>query len=265
MSQLNINDILDMYDNQNCSTYVIAKKYNTYPNKIRRLLIKNGRSLDDKSTAQKKALKSGRSQHPTEGITRSDAVKEKISESIYKTWQNMDEDERLKRSLFSKERWNQMTEAEKKDFQARATQAVREASKNGSKMENFLLDNLRSKGYNVEFHKIGMFTNNELEIDLLLPELQTVIEVDGPSHFIPIWGDTDQKRYENLQRQIKSDSHKSGIILSHGFVMIRVKHLCKSISEKNKRDLLNKILKELKKIEKKFPPQGKRFIELEVK
>ena len=261
---LNQHDIIDMYVNQDCSTYTIAKKYNTYPNKIRRLLQKNNIELDDKSQAQKKALRAGRSEHPTEGKIRSPDVKEKISESIFNYWKNMSKKERNKRVEISKIKWNSMTVEEKEHFQTRSVQAVREASKNGSKVERFLLDKLRENGYNVEFHKKGIFTNNELEIDLLLPELQVAIEIDGPSHFFPIWGETEQERQTNLQKQINSDTHKSGLILSQDFIMIRVKHLAKNVSEKNKRDILTKVLNELKKIEKAFPPKSKRYIELEV-
>ena len=39
---MNENKIIDMYENQNRSTYEIAKEFDTYPNKIRRILIKNG-------------------------------------------------------------------------------------------------------------------------------------------------------------------------------------------------------------------------------
>jgi len=261
---LNVNDIVNMYTEQQCSTYVIAKKYDTYPNKIRRLLLKQGIQLDDKSTAQKKALDAGRSSHPTAGIKRDSKVKEKISESIYTYWQNMSDQERQKRAEDSRRQWEGMTEAEKKDFQKRAVQAVREASKKGSKMERFLLDQLTKQGYNIIFHKKQLFTHNELEIDLLLPELQVVIEIDGPSHFFPIWGETEEKRQKNLQRQIQSDTHKTGLILSHDFVMIRVKNIAKNLSEKTKRDVLKKIVKTLKAIEKKFPPKNKRYIELEV-
>ena len=39
---MNENKIIDMYKNENKSTYEIAKEFDTYPNKIRRILIKNG-------------------------------------------------------------------------------------------------------------------------------------------------------------------------------------------------------------------------------
>ena len=255
---LNITDIVDMYVNQKCSTYVIAQKYNTYPNKIRRALIKHNVELDDKSTAQKKALESGRSKHPTEGTLRSQEVKIQISESVYQHWQDISDEERELRSDKARKQWNEMSEMEKKALRDAAARAVRTASKKGSKMERFLLDKLLSEGYNILFHKTGLVTNDNLEIDLFVPELKTAIEIDGPAHFLPIWGE------ENLQKHVKTDAQKSGLLLAQGFVVIRVKHLTKSLSEKHKRDVLQRIIEELEKIRTKFPPIGKRFIEVEV-
>ena len=261
---LNINDIVDMYVNQGCSTYVIAKKYNTYPNKIRRLLIKNGVELDDKSTAQKKALEAGRSKHPTKGTKRPERVRVKISESVHEHWQNLTEEEYQDRVEKARIQWEAMSEADRKALRDAAALAVREASKNGSKMEKFLLDKLTLQGYNILFHKKGLIPSNDLEIDLFVPELKVAIEIDGPAHFLPIWGDTEAEKQQILQKHIKSDAHKSGLLLSQGFVVIRVKHLTKSLSEKNKRDVLEKVQEELDKIKKQFPSKTKRYIELEV-
>lgn len=262
---LNVKDVVDMYTNQNCSTYVIAKKYNTYPNKIRRLLIKNGVTLSDKSEAQKKALESGRSKHPTEGVKRDEKVKVKISESVYKHWQGLSEQEYQNRVDKARDQWYNMTEIERKALRDAAAQAVREASKKGSKMENFLLDQLSKEGYNILFHKTGLIPNDNLEVDLFIPELKVAIEIDGPSHFFPIWGETEAEKQIILQKHVRADAHKSGLLLSKGFVLIRVKHLTKSLSEKNKRMVLEKVVNTLSKIREKFPPHGKRYIELEVK
>ena len=255
---INEKDVVNMYTKKDCSTYVIAKKYNTYPNKIRRILIRNGVTLNDKSEAQKKALAAGRSKHPTEGTIRSNETKVKISESIYKYWQKLSNTERQKRIVQAQIQWNNMTEDEKINLRQSAAEAVRRASKEGSKMEHFLLDKLRLRGYNILFHQTGLIPNNEMEIDLFVPELKVAIEIDGPAHFFPIWGQ------DNLQKHIKSDAHKSGLLLSQGFVVIRIKHLTKSLSEKHKRDVLEKLLEVLDNVKEEFPEKHKRYIELEV-
>ena len=251
-------EIVDMYTNEKLSTYAIAAKFDTYPNKIRRILLKYGIELNDRSTAQKQAIASGRTEHPTLGKPRSTKTKQKISESIFKLWKNLSEKDRQNRVDKAKEQWHNMSEAERDSLRKMASDAVRRAAKEGSKMENFLLDKLTEAGYDVIFHKTGLIPSENMEVDIFVPALNVAIEIDGPSHFLPIWGE------ENLNRHISADAHKSGLLLGSGFVVVRVKHLTKNLSEKHKRDVLEQLLQLLKKIEKKFPSPTKRYIELEV-
>jgi hypothetical protein len=66
---MNEHDIMMEYSTDNVSITALAKKHNTYENKIRRILLKNGVKLRDKSEAQKLALSSGRHSHPTKGFS----------------------------------------------------------------------------------------------------------------------------------------------------------------------------------------------------
>ena len=100
-----------------------------------------------------------------------------------------------------------------------------------------------------------MLLNERLHIDLFLPEISTAIEVDGPPHFEPVWGE------EALSRTQRSDQQKTGLLLSSGFVLIRVKQI-KGLSEKYKRETLSKIRNELTKIENKYPSRENRYIEI---
>jgi len=47
--------------------------------------------------------------------------------------------------------------------------------------------------------------------------MNIAIEVDGPSHFLPVWGD------EVLAKNIKYDQKKTGLILGKGLKLIRIK------------------------------------------
>ena len=96
----------------------------------------------------------------------------------------------------------------------------------------------------------------KLEIDLYIPRLKTIIEVDGPSHFLPIWGE------EKLQKQVNADLRKSGVLLSKGYVVIRVKSLGQESLAK-KESLIEQVLTHLSEIDDEFPPRSKRFIEVE--
>ena len=248
--------ILDHYETN--STYTLAKELNTYPNKIRRALKKMGVTLKDKSEAQKQALSSGRHRHPTKGTKRGEATKTKISESVHSYWLTMSDEDREARSELARKNWDEMDDIRKSNLRHAAAEAVREAAKNGSKMEKFLENYLTNEGYEVIFHKKGLVINSKLEVDLFLPTMKVAIEIDGPSHFFPIWGQ------DSLNKHIRADAEKAGLLLASGFVLIRVKHISKTLTEKHKRDLIKLVTEQLNKIDKKFPTKKKRFIELEV-
>jgi len=151
-----------------------------------------------------------------------------------------------------------MSKADKDALMKAAGDAVRKAGKEGSKMEKFLLEALRSSGYVVQFHRKGLVPNEKLEVDLFLPELKTAIEIDGPSHFFPIWGEA------SLARNLRADAQKTGLLITRGFAILRVKHLTKHISTKHMRDLSCRIIEELEQIKLQFPSEDKRLIEVEV-
>ena len=249
--------IIEMYNDQSKSTYEIAKSLNTYPNKIRRTLIKHGYTLKDKSEAQKNALKSGRCAHPTAGKKRTEKEKLKISEGMENHWESMSDKQRKDRVDQAKERWKNMDAAQRDKMCKLATDAIRRAGREGSKLEKFVADRLSTNGYTVDFHNKNLIPNEKLEIDLYIPSLKTLIGLECCSLFLRIWGE------EKLQKQIKADLQKSGRILSRGFAIIRVKAIANA-SLKKKENLVSNIVKTLNSIEKKFPPKTKRFIEVEL-
>lgn len=249
--------IIDSY-NDNKSPYQIAKELGTYPNKIRRALKYLGVELRGHSEAQKIALETGRHSHPTKGKKRSEKTKEKISDKIYEHWQNMSDEEREHRVDVAKKQWEEMSDADKNELMRLALEGVRKAGREGSKIEKNLKKRLTDAGYGVIHHKKGLIPADKLEVDLFIPELKTAIEIDGPSHFLPIWGE------DNLAKHIASDAKKAGLLISHGYCLIRVKIYLKKPSKKHERDMTEILVKHLEKIRKKFPKKQDRFIEIDV-
>ena len=245
------------YIREKRSTYDIAEELNTYPNKILRALKYLNINMRSKSSAQSNAIKQGRHTHPTKGKVRTEESKIKISEGMAKHWKDMEEEEREERSKKARQQWESMSESDKENLRKKAAEAVLKASREGSKIEKFLFNSLTNSGYSVLFHKKGLI-DDKFELDLFIPELKVAIEIDGPAHFFPIWGE------EALQKNIRSDIQKSGLILGAGFVMIRVKNISKSLSKKSQRDTLNTVLSALQDVEKKFPAKKDRYIEFEV-
>ena len=247
--------ILDLYKNQNWSTYQIAEKLDTYPNKIRRLLKKNGVALRTSSDAQKNALGNGRAAHPTKGVSRSEETKKKISDSQGAVWDALTDEEKAYRSQIGREAWEQKSEEDKALLIAEAQNAIRKTSKDGSKLEHFLLSELGKRNLRVEFHKDHWLQNQNLQVDLYLPEYRTAIEVDGPSHFKPVWGE------ENLEKNIKSDQQKTGLVLADGLVMIRIRQ-DQSLTQRYMRNTLASLLELLGKIKDNYPEENKRYFEI---
>jgi len=254
---MNEQKMVDLYVNRGKSTYEIADMFNTYPNKVRRILLKNKVQLKSKSEAQKNALDRGNAKIPTKGRRRSKEERLKISKSQKLAWSKIEKDRYDSHVQKAKNRWQKMSQEDKENMRRLAIKAIQNAGKEGSKLEKFLKNELTKIGFTVEIHKKNIIPNQNLEIDMFFPKIKTIIEIDGPSHFVPIWGE------EKLQKQIKADSNKTGLILSKGFVIIRVKHMSDALSLAEKEDLKNKLVGILGDIENKFPPKSKRYIEIE--
>lgn len=237
----------------------IAKELGTYPNKVRRKLLTGDKGLRDKSQAQSLALSTGRTKHPTEGTERPAEVKRAISASVAESWENITDDERERRAEISRQQWAEKTPSEIANIREKAIAAVRNAAVHGSKLEKFLQERLTEANYVIESHKHGLVANENLEIDIYLPEITTVVEVDGPSHFLPIWGE------ESLQKTIKSDNQKNGLILHHGFCVVRIKQLKRNVSINDMWQIWEALEACVAKITKKYPSKkDDRYIEIEV-
>lgn len=240
------------YIQENKSFQQIAHIYHTYPNKIRRDAIKFGIKSRNKSEAQKNALKSGSHKHPTKGTNRSDSTKIKIGKSVMDSWSNLSDQEIAQRKQQAKNQWNKLSDDEKQHRLNLANQAIRNSSKIGSKLEHFLLEHLIKDGYRVDFHKEQILSNTKLQIDLFLPTINIAVEVDGPSHFLPVWGD------DVLKKNKKYDQKKTGLIIGKGLKLIRIKQQ-HNFSKSRSLLVYNKLLLAIDTIKKSVT----KFIEIE--
>ncbi len=251
-------EILEAYAN-NKSIAEIAEQFNTYSNKIRRVLLKLGVDLRSRSEAQTIALESGRAKPPMLGKKHDQETKNKISDKVHEQWRVMSDQEREERAQKTKDYWESLSEEAKEAFRRAGNEAIREASKEGSKMEKYLAKLLTDEGYEIIIHKKALISNVNLEIDMLIPDLNVAIEIDGPSHFLPIWGE------ETLKRNIRADAEKSALLLNAGYCMIRVKDMTTTRTKRGLRIAGELLIEALKKVSNKFPSIGERLIEVEIK
>ena len=210
-------NIEKLYITQNKSLAEIADILNTYPNKLRRDAKKFDISLRDKSQAQKNALRKDVHKHPTKGKKRTTETKNKIGKGVMEAWGKLSPQELLHRQETSRAQWAALSNEKKQEIIKLANAAVRKSSKEGSKLEKFLLQRLLSDGYRVDFHKEQILSNSKLQLDLFIPGINIAIEVDGPSHFENIWGD------QALARNTRYDQKKQGLLIGKGIKLIRIK------------------------------------------
>lgn len=239
-SKMDRNYLYEEYHVKKRSMDEIAQDNNTYKSRVRRLIVKYNIPIRNKSESQKISLERGRHPHPTFGKSRSNETKNKIGDGLHAAWGRLSPEERTKRVEFYKRQWQLMTPEEKKKFHDRASQAVRLTARYGSKLERFIVVQLRTLGYNVVFHAERALEREGLEVDIMLPDDMVAIEVDGPSHFLPIWGD------EKLQKNIERDSTKNGLLMQSGFIVIRIKYLSRNVSKKLMRELVDRLAEVLK-------------------
>lgn len=254
---LELKKIEQMYDDGK-SIREIAEHFKTYPSKISRLLKKSGKELRDKKEAGKIAVELGKIKPPMLGKHRTDEEKAKIGAGRAKKWATMSEEELESLKNSARERWNAESDEDKAERQRLAGEALRRASVEGSKAEKFLYKELTKAGFNVIMHKSGLIPGEKFEVDLYLPDLLVAIEIDGPQHFLPVYGEA------SLQRAIKYDTIKNGALIQRGFCILRIKYLMKSSSNHSNLRMLKMVLEELNKIKQKFPTEGNRLIELEL-
>lgn len=248
--------VIKQYVQKDRSTHDLARELHTYPNKIARILKKHGYELRDKEAAQKKALASGRSTHPTAGLERSPNVKKKISKGVSEAWKNLTEEEKAARGETARQQWEKMDDDKMEELRKAAAEGIRRAAKEGSKLEKYLLTQLRSRGFSVDFHKDHFISAEQQHLDLYLPDLKTAIEVDGPTHFQDIYGDG------KLAKVQAADAKKNGLIINEGFIMIRVQCKFKNLSLYIKKEVASRLVKVLREIELENPITP-RIIELE--
>lgn len=204
------------------SVHSIAKGLNTpearvYPNTIRRCLKKHGIPLRSKSEAQKNFLdKNG---HPLQGRERTEAERRKISQGIQKYWDALTPEEvaEIKQHLSErgKNKWDSMSNEEKKKIIHDMHVASRLKSGKGSKNEEKVADLIREAGYKVIVRTNDYSPGRRFEIDIAIPKESVAIEWDGIAHFEPIYGD------EALMRNAQKDKRKNQALTKHGWAVIR--------------------------------------------
>lgn len=247
---------LDEYVKNERSFKDIADEHNTYPNKIRREVIDFLIQPRNKSEAQLAALKSGRHNHPTKGVARSDEVRHKISQTLSDKWDSFSDKQKMDKSEKGLQIWASLSEEKKKRISGNARVGLTNSRKNGSKLEIFINAELIKHGYIPRLHVAvddGLYKN-----DITLEKEKIIIDVCGPTHFIPIFGE------ENLVKKQAIDNLKAKIAMDNGYIFIRVISMTTTLSDLDKETLKHILLQKIKDFKENIPLIGERLIHLEI-
>jgi very-short-patch-repair endonuclease len=224
-SNLDMNEVKRLIEVDRLSTYEVAEKMGCNQSHIVRMIAKWNKSNPSsqikkrsKSEAQLNYIKKTGT-HQRTGTTHSDETKESISDKMrefYESEEGVAAKEVI--SEHKQQEWAEKTEAERADILAELKVANRNKvqSKTGSNFENFLAEQLTENGYQVEQRTKRWTPGNKFHVDIALPNEKIIIEVDGPTHWEPIYGDVELKKV-----QIK-DSMKDGVLISNGWNILRV-------------------------------------------
>ncbi len=251
MKSYNTTEIVHLYES-GLSVRELSVQFNGAPKTIKKILLDAGLSIRSRGEQQSLEFKSGkRTKKPNSEIT-----KQKISNTAAANWRKLSKEKREELVENARKRWYDIPEAKRDEMRDKAFDAIRETSKEGSRLEMVVLDALKEAGFHAKHHVKGFLPNEKLEVDILIPEFKTVIEIDGVSHFLPIWGE------EALKKTMSADDRKSGLLIKAGYVLLRIKCMNNHVSDYLERRCAEIVLEEMDKIRVEVPKE--KYIEREL-
>ncbi len=208
---------------------------------LHRMFKNVGASVKDRAEILQEKFRDGKLEPTIREFTEEDKVK--ISEQIAQRWKDRP-DITAKIKDVNRQKWESMSESEKDERTKKMQVGIRKAAEFGSKLEFIVADIISKAGFVSVKHRTGVLSSQDLEFDLYISEIATIIEVDGPSHFLPIWGE------DRLQKNKERDIEKAGAATSKGFNFIRIINKRKNITKKYIRELTGRLQEVLFKIQK---------------
>ena len=77
-------------------------------------------------------------------------------------------------------------------------------------------EKLIEEGFLVEQRTKTWTPGNQFHVDIALPQEKVIIEVDGPTHWSPIYGDVELLKVE------QKDAKKDAVLIANGWKVLRV-------------------------------------------
>jgi very-short-patch-repair endonuclease len=227
-SSINMSEVKRLIETEKLSTYGVAEQLGCNQSHVVRLIAKYNKenpgspiSKRDKSEAQKNFIKRT-GKHQREGTLHSDDSKERISDSMRDVYDGPKGDEiREKIAQQRQDEWASLNASQKADILQNLKQSSRAKAQSGegSNFENYLADMLKQHGFQVEQRTKAYTPGQKFHVDIALPLDKIIIEVDGPTHWSPIYGDNE------LQKVQAKDTGKDNILNMNGWNILRVQDI----------------------------------------
>ena len=219
MVEINEEDARRFYQEGGLSMRALAAKLNVPLATLSRFMKKHGITSRDKAEAQKNYLKDH--EHQMQGKKHSADTKQKISKGLGEFWDKLTEDdkEELKKKIGSawRRKWQTMSDTDRRTMMESLSTKAKEQQGQGSRLERFVAEELRKRGYTVEERSVNYTTGKQFEVDIALPKERIAIEIDGPTHFLPIHGE------DHLKQQQERDARKDELVTGSGMNMLRIR------------------------------------------
>lgn len=227
MVEINEEDARRFYQDEGLSMRQLAAKLNVPLATLSRFMKKHGITSRDKAEAQKNYLKDH--EHQMQGKKHSDSTKQKISKGLGEFWDKLSEDdkEKLKKKIGSawRRKWQQMSDTDRRAMMESLSNKAKEMQGHGSRLERFVAEELRKRGYTVEERSVNYTAGKQFEVDIALPKERIAIEIDGVTHFAAVHGE------EHLKAQQERDARKDELIIGAGMNMLRVRDNNNALSQ----------------------------------
>lgn len=220
------------YFEERLSFKQIADRFGVTESAVRYQFQKAGFTPRTKSEAQKIYLENN--PHQRKGLPHTKETKELLSRTVEAYWQN-NEQKKLESLKKRQDWWSSLSDSEKERRISLMNDGAKQRAGKGGKFENRLAEYLQVNGYVVEQRTNRYTPGYAFQVDLALPEINLLIEVDGPVHYRVVYTEADL-----IQHQ-ERDAKKNEKIIDGGLDILRVRTSKTTLTEAKCRRVLNKI------------------------
>lgn len=221
---------------QGDSTVIIARRWNTNPKQVGRLLERAGCPRRTREQAQQNARDHGRVFRNKKKGCHDLEHRKKISEGQTKRWASMTPEDR--ESQAEQSRKNLKNRDDGGEFAKAGGERLRQASKEGSKLSRSVREALSAARLKVQTGDVKVAGRTIRPCCLVCENgfKKVAVLVRGPTHFRPVFGE------DKLRSQQESDQAAVGILTAEGYSVLVVEVTKRTLGRTSREELLKEVV-----------------------